>query len=190
MSDPSQEQPWSNDPNAPQIPHDLYFGEKATFAGILIGAILYGTSAYALVYPCSRSLLILGIVIMLFFQCMAAFFDPVNRRREGIKWGLVVYTFLMFSFVTIFTAMNLNIQSISFIDNREFPGVPGVLPPGPLGYQFLIYSRVLSIVPNLMFLLNNWLADGLLVTFAPNSLIQVSDAGCFSSFIVVTLSTR
>jgi len=120
---------------------------------------------------------------------MGAFFDPGNRRREGIKWGLVVYTCLMFSFVTIFTAMNLHIQSISFIDNREFPGFPDLLPPGPLGYQFLIYSKVLSVVPNLMFLLNNWLADGFLVTFTSSSLIQVSHAGCSSSSIVVTLST-
>ena len=100
---------------------------------------------------------------MLFFHCMAALLDPVNRRREGIKWGLVTYTVVMFSFVTVFTAMNLNVQSISFIDNREFPGVEGVLPPGPLGYQFFIYSRALSVIPNVMFLLNNWLADGLLV---------------------------
>jgi len=56
MSDPSQES-WSDNPYAPQIPYDLYFGEKATFAGILIGAILYGTPAYALVYPCSHCLL-------------------------------------------------------------------------------------------------------------------------------------
>jgi len=59
--------------------------------------------------------------------------------------------------------MNLNVQSDSFIDNREFPGVPDVLPAGPIGYQYFIYSRPLTIIPNLMFLLNNWLADGLLV---------------------------
>ena len=107
--------------------------------------------------------LILGIVIVLFFHCMAALLDPGNRRREGTKWGLVAYTAVMFSFVTVFTAMNLNIQSIAFIDNREFPGIEGVLPPGPLGYQWFVYSRALSVIPNVMFLLNNWLADGLLV---------------------------
>ncbi|KAF9652147.1 hypothetical protein BDM02DRAFT_3183873 [Thelephora ganbajun] len=144
MSDSSQK-PWSNNPNAPKIPYELYFGEKTTFAGILIGAISY------------------GIVIVLFLQCMGALFDPVNRRSGGVRWGLVAYSVAMFSFVTIFTAMNLNVQSISFIDNREFPGVKDVLPPGPLGYQLEIYSNVLSIVPNLMFLFNNWLADGLLL---------------------------
>ena len=62
--------------------------------------------------------------------------------------------------------MNDDIQSISFIDNREFPGVGDTIPPGPLGYQLFIYSKPITIVPNLMFLLNNWLADGLLVSFA------------------------
>ena len=39
----SQQTPWSNNPNAPKILYDLYFEEKANFAGFLIGSILYGT---------------------------------------------------------------------------------------------------------------------------------------------------
>lgn len=124
---------------------------------------------------------------MLFFQCMAALIDPIHRRREGVKWGLLSYTVVMFSFVTVFTAMNLNIQSISYIDNREFPGVEGVLPPGPLGYQWFIYSKAITIVPNFMFLLNNWMADGFLV----GSSCGARPTGCLtlpppSSFIVAT----
>lgn len=69
----------------------------------------------------------------------------------------------MFSFVTIYTATGLDLQSISYIDNRDFPGIDGVLSPGPLGYQFLIYSNAINVVPTLMFQFNNWLADGLLV---------------------------
>ena len=34
--------PWSEDPNAPQIPPFLYLAEKENFAGLLIGTILYG----------------------------------------------------------------------------------------------------------------------------------------------------
>jgi hypothetical protein len=98
---------------------------------------------------------------------MVALFDPANRKREGIKWGLVLFTAAMFSFVTIFTAISSNILSITFVDNREFPGVGDKLPPGPIGYQLLIYSEVISIISKLMFLLNNWLADGLLVSFVP-----------------------
>ena len=110
---------------------------------------------------------------------MAALLDPVNRRRQGIKWGPVSYTTLMFSLVTVYTATNLNAQSVSFIDNRAFPGIEGVLPPGPLGYLWY-NSRVFCTVPNLMSLLNNWLADGLMVgpLFHP---VQVSNAGFSSS---------
>lgn len=50
------DQPWSNDPNAPQIPYELYVIEKAYFAGCLLGAMFYGTHNYAAVYPCSSGL--------------------------------------------------------------------------------------------------------------------------------------
>ena len=41
MSD-SQELPWSDGPNAPNIPYVLYLEEKSIFAGVLISSILYG----------------------------------------------------------------------------------------------------------------------------------------------------
>ena len=124
---------------------------------------------------------------MLFFQCMAGLLDSARRRKEGIRWGLVSYTVATFSFATVYTGMNLNVQSVSFIDNREFPGVEGGLPSGPLGYQWL-NSQVLCTVPNIMFLLNNWLADGLLVSYSydPAFTLQVSNVGSSSSSIVVT----
>ena len=46
----SSENPWSNNPNAPQIPYQIYFAEKANFAGILIGAIFYGMHTYTPTY--------------------------------------------------------------------------------------------------------------------------------------------
>ena len=49
MSDPS-EPPWSNNPNAPQIPYWLHFGEKVYFAGVLMGAVFYGTHSCTSVY--------------------------------------------------------------------------------------------------------------------------------------------
>ena len=108
--------------------------------------------------------IILGIVIVLFFQCIGALFNPENRARGGTKWPLVAHTAAMFSFATIYTATSLSLQSDSYIDNREFPGVDGLVPPGPLGYQLALYYKAIVLVPNLMVLLNNWLADGLLVS--------------------------
>ena len=115
------------------------------------------TPTYSIRLLCSlyyRS--ILGIVVALFFQCMATLFDPVHHRGEGIKWGVISYTVIMFSFATVFTATNLNIQALSHIDNREWTG-------GPLNYQEIFSPDALSIIPTVVFLLNNWLADGFLV---------------------------
>ena len=94
---------------------------------------------------------------------MAALLNFAHRREEGIKWWLVFYTLAMFSFVTVYTGMNLYIQSISFIDNRQ--DVPAYSPraSGPLNYQHNFRQTSLGLIPNTMFNLNNWLADGFLV---------------------------
>jgi len=121
----------------------------ATYAGVLVSSVLYGTCETP---PPTRLpvltvfvLFVLGIVVMLFFQCMAALFNPANRGEEGVKWGFVSYTVVTFSFVSIFTAVNaLNI----WFDDED-----GTLHPGRFGY----------VIPDLMFLLGYWLADGLLV---------------------------
>jgi hypothetical protein len=187
--DSSSQKSWSDNPNAPQIPYSLYFAEKANFAGFLIGAIFYGTKIHMSAPPYSPGPFDcnLGVVIVLFFQCMSALFNPVNRAK-GIKWGLVIHSAAMFTFVTVYTATGLDLQSISYIDNREFPGIDGVLSPGPLGYQFLIYSNVINVVPTLMFQFNNWLADGLLVSPVSNPISQVSNVVSSSSTVAV-LST-
>ena len=90
-------------------------------------------------------------------------FNPDHRRGERIKWGLAFYTVAMFSVVTVQTAMNLNITSIAYIDNRGFPGT-SELPPGPYGYESFIAAGALNVIPNVMFVLNDWLADGLMVS--------------------------
>ena len=95
---------------------------------------------------------------------MAALFNPVHRRGEPVKWGLVSYTVAMFSIVTVVTAMGLNVQSTSYIDNREFSSAEDVPEPGPYGYKASIQAEPACVVPNLMFFINNWLADGLLVS--------------------------
>ena len=97
---------------------------------------------------------------------MAALFNPAYRRGDRIKWGLVSYTTIIFSVVTVLTAMNLDILSICYIDNRDYPGVPGETNPGPPGYQILISPEAISIIANAAFTLSNWLADGLLVSFS------------------------
>jgi hypothetical protein len=188
MSGPLQK-PWSDKPNAPQVPYPVYFEEKANFAGILIGAILYGTQRFKPTHPFSPSLVrftILGIVVVLSPQCMNALISPVNRARGGIKWGLVAHTVAMFSVVTVYTAITLNTLFTSYIDNREFPGVDGISPPGPVGYQYSTYANTMNAAATVMFLLNNWLADGLLASFVSSSVVRVSHVDLPSSSIVAT----
>ena len=94
---------------------------------------------------------------------MGALLNPVNRTRGSGNWLLVAHTVAMFAFVTINTGISLNIQSIVNIDNRKFPGADEI-PPGPYGYQFIALSQKTNFTPSIMFLLNQWLADGLLVS--------------------------
>ena len=115
--------------------------------------------------------LVLGIATVVFFRCMTGLFDPAHRRGERVKWGLVSYTTAMFSILTVLIAISSNIVSIMFIDSRQFPGVVGLVPPGPYGYLLYISPMAISALPDAMVILNNWLADGLLVSslFEPAS---------------------
>jgi len=134
---------------------------------------------------------ILGMLIVLFFKCMTSLLSPAHRRGERIKWGLVSYTVIMFSLATVLTGMDLNIQSISHIDNRNFPGVKGKFPPGPYGYLMSIYYQPINYVPTVVFILTNWLADGLLVSSLFDGAFacaNISDIGSSSSSIVATWS--
>ena len=166
MSDSQERQPWSNNPYAPKIPDVLHLEEKANFAGVLIASMLYGApkTPRSSIRAQSFHWYVLGIIIVLFFQCMTGLFDSTHRRGERVKWGLGSYTTIIFSLVTILTAMNLHIQSIAYIDNREFRGNEGALFSGPLGYQVFISPEAISIIPSVSFTLSNWLADGLLVS--------------------------
>ena len=128
-----------------------------------------------------------GIVIVLFFRCMKALLNPPNRARDGIKWGLVAHTVAMFSLATMSIGTGLNAMSISYVDNREFPGL-GDIVPGPLGYTDLPKFHSVNAVSNSAVQLNQWLADGLLVSSAPKSVMQVSDLDHLSSYIVAILS--
>ena len=86
----------------------------------------------------------------------------------GFKWWLVIHVAAMFSIVTVTIGMGLNLTSTAYITSREFPG-NGEPAPGPMGYKYLIYSTALSVIPNNLLQVNQWLADGLLVSCTPVS---------------------
>lgn len=106
---------------------------------------------------------------------MDALLNPARRASGGIKWRLVVHTAAMFSCVTAFTVTNFTVLSTSYINNRGFGG-SDALSPGPFGYQSLSYSgRSISVAQYIMFFLNNWFADGLLVSSISNRIFQASN---------------
>lgn len=176
MSDPTR-MVWSENPNAPRIPHSVYRWEKSAAAGCIIGSILYGmlTRTYAThtSVPAHFVLLplLLGIAITLFFQCMGTLLGPDNRMKKGVKWGLVAHTMVMFSFTSIACVIEGRGRIISYVDNREFPGVEGEFPPGPYGFLSERHGPTTPI-GILMFPLNQWLADGLLVGIVQNMVVQ------------------
>jgi hypothetical protein len=101
---------------------------------------------------------------------MNALLNPANRPGAGIKWPFVAHTTAMFSFVIVIVVMTLHVLSISYVDHREFPG--SYFPvPGPLGYYSSLYSNPLDVVPKVLFLFNDCLADGLLVSAISNQLL-------------------
>ena len=126
----------------------------------------------------------LGIVVALFFQCMATLLSPANPIRKGIRWALVTHTLALFLFVTIPFGITLDYLSIDYINNREFPG-NNEFPPGPIGYESLLALKATATVSDAMFPLNQWLADGLLVGAILNSVTFVYNVGRSPSYIGV-----
>ena len=126
--------------------------------------------------------ILLGIVVALFFQCISVLLSPINPLRKGIKWALVAHTIALFLFLTIPVGIELNNLFIDYINNREFPG-NDEFPPGPIGYDDLLNTKATTIVFTAMFPLNQWLADGLLVSPISNSVASVYNVGRSSSYI-------
>ena len=94
---------------------------------------------------------------------MSALLDPVYRTKKVIKWGLVTYIVALFSSLTIGCAIVRDTLSAAYIDNREYDVA------GPFEYLVVLglSKDVLHLVPALLFPINQWLTDGLLVSSAP-----------------------
>ena len=114
---------------------------------------------------------------------MGVLFRPANSMKKVIKWLLVVHTVAMFSFLTILLGITLNWVSLEYINNREFPNNDDYS-PGPLGSSNIIDNGALPDIRIVMFPLNQWLADGLLVGLISNSVAWVFIRDRSSSCIV------
>ncbi|KAL4261200.1 hypothetical protein AB1N83_006841, partial [Pleurotus pulmonarius] len=136
MSDPST----ADSPDVVSLlPPEILLLERADFVGVGMSQMLY------------------GITIVLFFQCMIALLNQ-RQRHPIVTYNpfLAGYTFLLFSFNTVFVAMNMHNSRLAYIDHDDFPG-------GPALFTLSRYSTAIAVVPNAAFILSNWLADGLLL---------------------------
>ena len=130
----------------------------------------------------------LGIVVTLFFKCMGALISPANNMRRSVKWGLAAHITALFVLLSIQVTMDLHAGSIEFVDGRDFPGTDKI-PPGPIGcYIILGSSAAFRTLYKAIFPLNQWLADGPLVSFTLHSAARVPYMVCSSSCIVVISS--
>ena len=127
----------------------------------------------------------LGIVVALFFRCMATLLSPANSIRKGTRLILVAHTVALLLFLTIPLGIDFYYLSIEYIDSREFPGDDQV-PPGPIGYDGLLALKPVATVFDAMFPLNQWLADGLLVSPTLNLATSVYNVGRAFSYTAVT----
>ena len=110
----------------------------------------------------------LGIAVALFFRCMDVLLGPANTIGRGIRWAPVVHTVALFSFMTVPIWIDPDYLPIEYVNNREFPG-NDEFPPGPFGYSISLGTKAINVVFDIMFPLNQWLADGLLVGPISNS---------------------
>ena len=167
----SSQTPWSNDPNAPQLPTWLHLIEKAFLAGFFIGAISYGALTPPpgnLCSPRRFNPIFLGIVVALFFECMRVLLSPSNTIKRSVKWALIVHTLALFLVLTVAFGIDASHLFLGFIGNRQSPG-NDYFPPGPLGYDDLLGFTAATTVFDATWPLNQWLDDGLLVGLVLNS---------------------
>ena len=126
---------------------------------------------------------ILGIAVALFFRCMNALLNPVTSKKRAIKWVFVFHTTAMFSIVTALTAIKAYILFSNYSGYLKFRPLLGNT-TGPIRYLRIDED---SAAFNILFTLNQWLADGLLVSSISESFTQLSNTNCSSSFTVTVL---
>jgi hypothetical protein len=93
---------------APDLPPEIIFQEKMILQGALITCVGYGVVV---------TLFILGTWLL--YKGMT----PSTKKRNIV---LMIYLFIEFALATVFVGMLNRYTEMAFIDNREYPGGPGM----------------------------------------------------------------
>ena len=127
----------SNTSWTPNETPDVLFTEKTWLQGAVLTGVGY------------------GIVFTLY--CMTAHALLVGRRRSDYKnIGWLVYITIIFFLGSIFMGACAQMTQLSFVQYRNIPG-------GPSEYENVEFSIPADEAGNVVFVLTNWFADGLMV---------------------------
>ncbi|EPQ61278.1 hypothetical protein GLOTRDRAFT_125003 [Gloeophyllum trabeum ATCC 11539] len=110
--------------------------ERANFVGGYLGAMTYAVHA------------------LLFFKCAFILLDRRSSPKSNLRW--LVYVSLLFVVATVQVGASIKFMQMTWIDNRNFPG-------GPAMYIQMVFSAWINTVSNVAYVINNFLADGLLI---------------------------
>jgi len=95
-----------------------------------------------------------GVILTIFVMCFDILLSDIRRSYTLKKFLFLAYIVVMFSFATVYEAIQAIQTQSAFIDNRNYPGGPA---------QYELSGIPLTAVSSLVNVLVSWLADGLLI---------------------------
>lgn len=132
----------------PNEPESTVLAEEAWLQGALLEAMTYGA------------------LFVLFCQAFYLLARETNKSNYKKKLPYLMIVFLIFMFGTIWTGTNMKSMQKAFIEDRNYPG-------GPSAFENDTPSNPLASV---VYMLSQWLCDGLLVRIIISFLFQEFNA--------------
>lgn len=126
----------SSNPYRPQLPADTLWEERAELVGTFLGNITFGSS-----------------FIIYLLTLTAILRKPAKASKE---WFHIFFASALFVLGLLYVAFDNDMQVNDFIDDRDFPG-------GPEAYESAHYSDALTVIPNVFFVVTEWIADAFLI---------------------------
>ena len=131
----------ANDTNpwAPAESESAIVAERAWLQGDMLSAVAYGAQ------------------LVLFCLCFRLLYNQLSHNNSRSTLSILLFLCVAFILGTLFMASIADFAQLSFIDNRNFPG-------GPEAFESEMNTNPIELMGNVVFTLQNWLCDGLLVS--------------------------
>lgn len=138
---------------SPQETSAELFNERTLLDGAILSAAAYGVH-FSLYILCTRALL-----SQLSFSSSSTSPrspSPLSAHRTS-TYVFLVYTSCLFVLGTLFVVSSSRVAQLTFIDDRDYPGGPGV-------WAEEQFSIPINLLGNVCAILGTWFADALLVS--------------------------